>query len=218
MIIFMSFRLCVCHRKARQSFLPLGLWPSDQILAKQYLLLLPHTWWILIRFSTTDFVVLILLTYFVEKNHTHFLCLGDDIWRNAFLSNWLEVEVGQSHDAKQLHLINVARLCVSKKKQSVCFSFNIFFWSTKHIKSRIGGIKAELFSGNNFKKKLKVSILSSWSACLLWLEIDLGFTVAQVIMHIILPLSDPKMLPKKKFSDTGNWTRATWVRARYPNH
>ena len=131
----MSFRLCVCHRKARQSFLPLGLWPSDQILAKQYLLLLPHTWWILIRFSTIDFVVLVLLTYFVEKKHTHFLCLGDDIWRNAFLSNWLEVEVGQPHDAKELHLINVARLCVSKKKQSVYFFIFYLFCSTKHIRN-----------------------------------------------------------------------------------
>ena len=160
MITFMSFRLCVCHRKARQSFLPLGLWPSDQILAKQYLLLLPHTWWILIWFSTIDFVVLILLTYFVEKILTHFLCLGDDILRNAFLSNWLEVEVGQPHDAKELHLINVARLLLLRKSKVCIFLFDIFFCSTKHIRSRIGGIQAELFSSTNFKNHLSINVHS----------------------------------------------------------
>ena len=42
-----------------------------------------------------------------------------------FLSNWLEVEVGQSHDAKELHLINVARLCVIEKRQSKVCVFHL---------------------------------------------------------------------------------------------
>ena len=43
-----------------------------------------------------------------------------------FLSNWLEVEVGQPHDAKELPLINVARL-VLVRKSKVCIFHLIYF-------------------------------------------------------------------------------------------
>ena len=59
------------------------------------------------------FVVLIWLTYFVEITYTHIsFALAMTSEEMHFLSNWLEVEVGQPHDAKELHSINVARLCL----------------------------------------------------------------------------------------------------------
>ena len=72
-----------------------------------------------------------LVDLFCRKKHTHFLCLGDDIWRNAFLSNWLEVEVGQPHDAKELPFIDVTRLCVIKKKQTKCVFIHLISFSAQ---------------------------------------------------------------------------------------
>ena len=48
-----------------------------------------------------------------------------------FLSNWLEVEVGQPHDAKELPFIDVTRLCVIKKKQTKCVFIHLISFSAQ---------------------------------------------------------------------------------------
>ena len=61
-----------------------------------------------------------------ENTHTFPLPWWWHLKKCIFLSNWLEVEVGQPHDAKELPLINVARL-VLVRKSKVCIFHLISF-------------------------------------------------------------------------------------------